>query len=160
MSLLTFVVFVIWELTEAHPIVDLRLFGRRNFWTGTLAVSLGYGPSSATSVLLPLWLQQFMDYTATDAGWVLAPVGILAIVFLPLVGKLVGKVDPRGMATFAFRLRARAVDAQPLQYPGRSGDDPGPDRDPGPGDGVLLHPAGHARAVRGCRPSAFRRRRG
>ena len=30
-SLLTFVVFVIWELTEEHPIVDLRLFGRRNF---------------------------------------------------------------------------------------------------------------------------------
>jgi len=96
------VVFVIWELTEEHPIVDLTLFKRRNFWTGTLAVSVGYGLFFGNVVLLPLWLQQFMGYTATDAGWVLAPVGILAILFLPLVGKLVGKVDPRKLASFAF----------------------------------------------------------
>ena len=38
-----FVLFVIWELTDEHPVVDLRLFQRRNFWTSTLAMSLGYG---------------------------------------------------------------------------------------------------------------------
>src|SRR3954462_9758183 len=32
--------FVAWELTEAHPMVDLRLFARRNFWSSTLAMSL------------------------------------------------------------------------------------------------------------------------
>ncbi len=96
------VVFVIWELTEDHPVVDLTLFKRRNFWTGTLAISVGYGVFFGNVVLLPLWLQQFMGYTATDAGWVMAPVGLLAIAFLPLVGKLVGKVDPRLLSTFAF----------------------------------------------------------
>ena len=101
-SLVAFVVFLIWELTEEHPIVDLRLFSRRNFWTGTLAVSVGYGLFFGNVVLLPLWLQQFMGYTATDAGWVLAPVGLLAILFMPLVGKMVGKVDPRLMSSFAF----------------------------------------------------------
>jgi len=101
-SAIAFVVFVIWELTAEHPIVDLTLFRRRNFWTGTLAVSVGYGLFFGNVVLLPLWLQQFMGYTATDAGWVLAPVGILAILFLPLVGKLVGSVDPRRLASFAF----------------------------------------------------------
>jgi len=99
---ISFVVFLIWELTEEHPIVDLTLFQRRNFWTGTLAVSVGYGLFFGNVVLLPLWLQQYMGYTATAAGWVLAPVGLLAIVFLPLVGKSVGKVDPRLMASFAF----------------------------------------------------------
>jgi DHA2 family multidrug resistance protein len=53
-------------------------------------------------VLLPLWLQQFMGYTATDAGMVMAPVGVLAMVLSPLVGKTVAKVDPRRYATFAF----------------------------------------------------------
>jgi MFS transporter, DHA2 family, multidrug resistance protein len=101
-AVVAFVVFVIWELTEEHPIVDLRLFARRNFWTGTLAISVGYGLFFGNVVLLPLWLQQFMGYTATDAGWVLAPVGLLAIFFMPLVGKMVGKVDPRLMSSFSF----------------------------------------------------------
>ena len=53
-------------------------------------------------MLLPLWLQQYMGYTATDAGMVLAPVGVLAILLTPLVGRTVHKVDPRVFATGAF----------------------------------------------------------
>ncbi|MCJ0762562.1 DHA2 family efflux MFS transporter permease subunit [Variovorax terrae] len=94
--------FLIWELTEDHPVVDLTLFKRRNFWAGTLATSVGYGLFFGNVVLLPLWLQQYMGYTATQAGMVMAPVGLLAIVFSPMVGKNIGKVDPRRFATFAF----------------------------------------------------------
>src|SRR6478752_2054750 len=65
-----FAFFLIWELTDKHPVVDLRLFKRRNFWAGTLSVSIGYGLFFGNVVLLPLWLQQFMGYTATDAGMV------------------------------------------------------------------------------------------
>ena len=53
-------------------------------------------------MLLPLWLQQFMGYTATDAGMVMAPVGLLALVLSPIVGKTIAKVDPRRYVTFAF----------------------------------------------------------
>jgi DHA2 family multidrug resistance protein len=53
-------------------------------------------------VLLPLWLQQYMGYTATDAGLVTAPVGLMAIILSPIVGKTVHKVDPRRYVTFAF----------------------------------------------------------
>ncbi len=101
-----FVVFLVWELTEEHPIVDLTLFKNRNFWTGTLSISVGYGLFFGNVVMLPLWLQQYMGYTATAAGWVLAPVGLLAIVCMPFVGKMVGHVDPRRLATFAFLIFA------------------------------------------------------
>ena len=94
--------FVVWELTEEHPVVDLRLFARRNFWTSSLAMSLAYGTFFGNVVLLPLWLQQYMGYTATQAGMVLAPVGLLAILLTPLVGRTVHKVDPRYFATGAF----------------------------------------------------------
>jgi DHA2 family multidrug resistance protein len=97
-----FAFFLVWELTDEHPVVDLRLFARRNFWSGTLAVSVAYGLFFGNVVLLPLWLQQFMGYTATDAGMVMAPVGILAMVLSPFVGKTVAKVDPRRYATLAF----------------------------------------------------------
>src|SRR6478752_8435694 len=97
-----FAFFLIWELTDEHPVVDLRLFARRNFWAGTITTSVAYGLFFGNVVLLPLWLQQFMGYTATEAGMVMAPVGLLAMVLSPIVGKTVGKVDPRKYATFAF----------------------------------------------------------
>ena len=96
------IAFVIWELTEEHPVVDLTLFKRRNFWAGVLAMSVGYGVFFGNVVLLPLWLQQFMGYTATEAGKVLAPVGIFALLLSPLVGKNLSKFDPRKFAAFSF----------------------------------------------------------
>ena len=101
-ALVGFIFFLIWELNEAHPVVDLHLFARRNFWVGTLALSLGYGAFCGNVVLLPLWLQQYMGYTATWAGVIMAPVGLLAIVLSPFVGKTTQKADPRLYATIAF----------------------------------------------------------
>ncbi len=101
-ALIGFVFFVIWELNEEHPVVDLRLFARRNFWVGTLVLSLGYGVMFGNVVLLPLWLQQYMGYTATWAGIIMAPVGLLAILLSPFVGKSMNKVDLRLYATIAF----------------------------------------------------------
>jgi DHA2 family multidrug resistance protein len=101
-----FALFVVWELTEEHPVVDLRLFARRNFWTSSLAMSLAYGTFFGNVVLLPLWLQQYMGYTATQAGMVLAPVGLLAILLTPAVGRTVHRVDPRLFATGAFAIFA------------------------------------------------------
>jgi DHA2 family multidrug resistance protein len=80
----------------------LRLFARRNFLVGTVALSVGYGLFFGNVVLLPLWLQQWMGYTATWSGLVLAPVGLLAIVMSPWVGKNVSRLDPRKLATVAF----------------------------------------------------------
>jgi DHA2 family multidrug resistance protein len=97
-----FVLFLVWELTEQHPVVDLSLFRVRNYWTSTLAISAGYGAYFGSIVLLPLWLQQYMGYTATLAGLVLAPVGLLAIALTPLVGRNVTRVDPRLFVTASF----------------------------------------------------------
>src|SRR6476646_8102883 len=101
-ALIGFALFVVWELTGEHPVVDLRLFARRNFWTATLAMALAYGTFFGNVVLLPLWLQQYMGYTATQAGMVLAPVGVLAILLTPVVGRTVHRIDPRRFATGAF----------------------------------------------------------
>ncbi|NVD99193.1 DHA2 family efflux MFS transporter permease subunit [Massilia sp. BJB1822] len=103
---LTFLIFLIWETTHDHPVVDLSLFKGRNFAVGTLAISLGYGVFFANLVLLPLWLQQFAGYTATWAGLVSAPVGILALLLSPTVGKNIGRLDVRWLASFSFAVFA------------------------------------------------------
>ncbi|KQW02312.1 DHA2 family efflux MFS transporter permease subunit [Rhizobacter sp. Root1221] len=97
-----FLVFLAWELTEKNPIVDLRLFKGRNFTLGTVSLAVAYGLFFGNVVLMPLWLQQYMGYTATWAGIALAPVGLLAIVLSPWVGKNVGRIDPRRLSTVAF----------------------------------------------------------
>ena len=101
-SVVALIALVIWELDDPHPVVALRLFKRRNFTIGVFVNSLGYAIFVGNMVLLPLWLQQHMGYNATVAGTVMAPVGILAIVVAPIIGRLLGKVDPRIFATVAF----------------------------------------------------------
>ena len=101
-ALVGFCFFVVWELGEEHPVVDLSLFKLRNFTVATLAISLGYGVFFGSVVLLPLWLQQFMGYTSTWAGLATAPVGLFAIILSPIVGKNMNKVDARKIASVAF----------------------------------------------------------
>ncbi|HTJ93712.1 MAG TPA: DHA2 family efflux MFS transporter permease subunit [Pararobbsia sp.] len=105
-AVISFAIFVIWELTSDHPVVDLSLFSRRNFTGGTIALSIGYGLYFGNLVLLPLWLQTTLGYTATKAGLVMAPVGLFAIVLSPLTGKFLPKTDPRYIATASFLIFA------------------------------------------------------
>lgn len=97
-----FLFFLAWELTDEHPVVDLRLFAGRNFALGSATLAVAYGLFFGNIVLLPLWLQQYMGYTATKAGMALAPVGALAILLSPLVGRNVTRIDTRLMTTVSF----------------------------------------------------------
>ena len=101
-AIVGFALFLVWELTEEHPIVDLKLFKIRNFTVSTVAMLCAYGLFFGNVVLMPLWLQQYMGYTATLAGLVLAPVGVLAILLTPFIGRISNKVDPRIFVTISF----------------------------------------------------------
>jgi DHA2 family multidrug resistance protein len=101
-AVIAFAFFVVWEITAEHPVVDLSLFTLRNFTGGTIALSVGYGLYFGNLVLLPLWLQTDIGYTATDAGLVMAPVGLFAILLSPVTGKFLPRTDPRRIATAAF----------------------------------------------------------
>ena len=94
--------FVIWELTEDKPIIDLRLFAGRNFLGGTVAISVAYAIFFANLVILPQWIQVYLGYRAVDAGMVTAPLGIFAVMLAPMMGKLMMKFDARALATMAF----------------------------------------------------------
>ena len=100
------VAFLIWQLTEEHPIVNLALFRRRNFAVGTLVTCVGYAVFFGNVVLLPLWLQTQLGYTATWAGIVQAPAGVVALMLAPWVGRNVTRFDARVFATISFILMA------------------------------------------------------
>ncbi|UKK86095.1 DHA2 family efflux MFS transporter permease subunit [Sphingopyxis sp. BSN-002] len=92
---ISFAAFVIWELTDANPVVDLRVFRFRGFSFATIAISLGFGAFFSQVVLTPLWLQQVVGYTATETGYVVAWLGCFAVLLSPVAAGLIGKIDLR-----------------------------------------------------------------
>jgi DHA2 family multidrug resistance protein len=67
-----------------------------------LSLSLAFAAFFASAVLIPLWLQSSMGYTATYAGYVTAFTGVGAVIMSPIVAKLMSKVDPRGLVCFGI----------------------------------------------------------
>jgi DHA2 family multidrug resistance protein len=94
--------FIAWEWNHDTPVVDIRMFKRRSFAVANaLMLVLGVALFGST-VLLPQYLQVLMGYTAEQSGMALSPGGLVVIALLPLVGRLVGKVDTRLLVTFGF----------------------------------------------------------
>ena len=101
-SAIALAVFLIWELTDKDPIVNLKLFRHRNFSAGTLALVLAYAAFFAIGLLVPLWLQRNLGYTSTWAGYATAPLGIIPVLLTVFVGKYAGRFDLRLVASAAF----------------------------------------------------------
>jgi MFS transporter, DHA2 family, multidrug resistance protein len=101
-AVIGFIAWLIWELTERYPMVDLSLLKYRNFAIGTIGYCVGYAVFFGNIVLFPLWLQTQLGYTATWAGLVAAPAGVVSILISPLIGRLVGKSDARWIAAIGF----------------------------------------------------------
>jgi len=101
-SAVALVVFLIWELTDKEPIVDLKLFRHRNFRFGTLALVLSFAAYFAINLLLPQWLQRNLGYTATWAGLAASPIGVIPVLSTILIGKYAMRFDLRTVASLAF----------------------------------------------------------
>ncbi|MDR2460244.1 MAG: DHA2 family efflux MFS transporter permease subunit [Deltaproteobacteria bacterium] len=97
---------ILWEKHNPSPLIDLELFRSRNFTVGVTLISLGMMIYLGTVVLLPLLLQSYFGYTATWAGIVSAPVGILPVLLPPLVGRFSAGKDLRYIITLSFLIFA------------------------------------------------------
>jgi len=95
LSGLALVLFITRELTTSHPLINLRLLGYHNFGLGSIFMLIfGMGMFGST-FLLPLYLENAMDYTAFQSGLVFLPVGIIQGCIGPLVGITVDKTNPK-----------------------------------------------------------------
>jgi DHA2 family multidrug resistance protein len=98
---LGFCVFLIWELTEEHPIVNLRIFRNRGFTAGVFTLALSFGSYFASIVLIPQWLQSSMGYTATKAGLITAFTAMAAMSTSQIAARMLAWADPRVMISCA-----------------------------------------------------------
>jgi len=112
-AIVGFLAFLIWELTDEHPIVNLRIFNNRGYTLGVLVVCIGFGVFLGSVVISPLWMQTNMGYTPTWAGLASAPGGMMMFTLSPLVAWLSARLDPRilisgGLLLFASIMLWRA----------------------------------------------------
>jgi DHA2 family multidrug resistance protein len=86
---------VLRELRASNPIIDLTVFKFRSYAVGTALMTVVGFVLYGSTVLLPLFMQELLGYTATHSGVTNFPRGLASFLFMPVVGILVGKADPR-----------------------------------------------------------------
>ena len=106
---LAFILLIWWELPHRNPMVDLKLFRRRDFSVAfVLMFMLGFMILGST-YLLPAFVQALMGYRATEAGEIIAPGGLLLIALFPLIGRMLNKVDLRVLTACGVLCCAGAI---------------------------------------------------
>lgn len=107
-SLIGFIWLVIWELTHPIPIIEFRLMKIRSYGLSILFIAFSYAIYFGSVVLIPLWLQQYMNYTSVWAGIAVAPIGVAPLLFSGVVGKWVKRLGAPLLIGVCFLLFALA----------------------------------------------------
>jgi DHA2 family multidrug resistance protein len=101
--------FVIWELSDREPLLDLRLFKNRNFAAATFIIMIVGVILFGTTQFMPQLLQQVLGYTATSAGMAMTAGGAVTLLAMPIAGVLSNRVPARYLLGFALVVEAFAL---------------------------------------------------
>jgi DHA2 family multidrug resistance protein len=109
LALLGLVGAVCWLLSTDKPVVNLRVLKNRTFATGAFMIFVLGAVLYSSSVLLPQLAQQTLGYTALLSGLLLSPGGLVTICLIPIVGRLMPKIQTRLLIAFGFFLLGCAL---------------------------------------------------
>ncbi len=108
-SLSALLLFILVELYSEHPIIDLRIFKTLSFASGNLIMFFNFFTLFGSIVLLPIYLETLMGYTAYLAGFVLGPGGLASMVSLLIAGQLINRINPKFILAFGIIIAAYSV---------------------------------------------------
>ncbi len=100
---------VVWEWFYDKPIVDVRMFKNLNFLSANAMMFILGIMLFSSLVMMPLYLQSLMGYTAESAGMVLSGGGALLLFLMPVTGALISKVQARHLIAFGWLTLALAM---------------------------------------------------
>jgi DHA2 family multidrug resistance protein len=109
LAVLGLVGFVIWELSDRAPLLDLRLFKNRNFAAATFIIMIVGVILFGTTQFMPQLLQEVLGYTATSAGLAMTAGGAVTLIAMPIAGLLSNRVQPRYLIGFALLVESFAL---------------------------------------------------
>lgn len=105
-ALLAIAYFVAWSWNEKEAVVDLSLLKGIQYTTGVSMLTIGFMTYYASVVVFPLWLLLVMGYNTVQAGLAIAPIAVLNLLFSPLVGKNIHRLNPQYLSLVSFSLLA------------------------------------------------------
>jgi MFS transporter, DHA2 family, multidrug resistance protein len=108
-SIISMVVFIIWELKRRDPILNLRQLKDISFASANLIQGVAFFVLFGSILLLPLFVQQLLGYNAFLSGMVLAPGGVATLISMPISGKLIQKVNPKAVLTCGLLITAYSI---------------------------------------------------
>jgi DHA2 family multidrug resistance protein len=108
-AVLSLIAFIPWELAQKQPVVEIRLFGQRNFLIANIFMMIMGVIVFGTTQFIPQLLQEVLHYTATNAGLALTMGGLATILMMPVSGYLTGKIDVRYLIGMAIFIQGVAV---------------------------------------------------
>jgi MFS transporter, DHA2 family, multidrug resistance protein len=110
---ISLIALIFWEIREIQnkrrPILDLTMFRNRTFGISFVFMFVLGFALFGTTVLIPQFAQTLLGYTAEQAGLSISPGGLTVMFLMPLVGFLVGRVDPRYLIAYGFASMAAAL---------------------------------------------------
>jgi MFS transporter, DHA2 family, multidrug resistance protein len=109
LSISSLIMFILVECFAENPIVHLRTFKNLSFSSGNIIMFFVFFNLFSSVVLLPIYLQTLMGYTAFLSGWVLGPGGIASMIAMPIAGKLITKVNPKAILAFGIAVASYSL---------------------------------------------------
>lgn len=104
MAFIFITILVIWEWHQENPVVNVKLFLNRNFAIGAITLTVSSMAFFASVVVIPLWLQNYMGYTALQSGMTTATLGISILFIAPVLGSVLNRLDARKVVVTGFIL--------------------------------------------------------
>lgn len=101
-AVMCLVILFIWEWYHENPVVNVKMFKNRNFLIGSLTLTIATIAFFSSVVVIPLWLQNYMGYTAFKSGTTTATSGILVLFIAPVLGSQLHRLDARKVIVFGF----------------------------------------------------------
>jgi DHA2 family multidrug resistance protein len=94
--------FVVWELKQKHPILNLRLLANRNFGLATFLIAVLGAVLYGSTAILPIFMQTLLGYPALQSGLAMTPRGIGSFFSMVAVGRVIKKIDSRALMMGGF----------------------------------------------------------
>ncbi len=98
-----------WLLTAKRPVVNLHVMGDRNFALGTVCIAAMAFILYSSAVIIPQFAQQVIGYTATLAGLILSPGGVVIIVLIPVITRILPLFPTKWLITTGFTVMGFAL---------------------------------------------------
>jgi EmrB/QacA subfamily drug resistance transporter len=102
----TFIAFILTEIREKEPVVDLKFFRIPAFSAALITSFISFMGLLGGLFLVPIFAQNTLGYSTTKAGYLFVPMSFAILIAAPIGARLSSKFPPRYVIAFGMFISA------------------------------------------------------